>query len=742
MAAFAARALLCTLCALALGACRASSPPFWPEENCLNQVSTADYSHGVAYGPQGDVFQYMTTPPFGAASPAVNPYNGRFETFAYAGGSRHAGPMLNDSSTPCRLVARVGEPMAFTVYAEDMDAGDSVRIYVLEDPGIPNGAFVTADEPHQRCMPKCPVKAGDSFLGVDQKCVDLTTGEDLGPCPMCQSSGAVTYGIEHIPASPDGVLALFAKNYTAAGAPCGTPGGCPGASLPVKRRVWCNDAPAQSGRAYGQGKLEPQSEHGRLRKRTLTWTPLPEQGVCLHETRCTYVIKFQAFDTQGLHSSIKVFEVDVIKPRPQYSAGSFGLIVNGQQETFTDPVTSEESSVSSEAYEPRTAIEWMVAERVYKTYINCPMEFAIGLHSNDYDVTLAYTSLTMPPDAKIEWRHWTQECTDEQHTAGKGDVWTDKYGRTCGDYVTHGFCKDGGKGPKFADLQGSFMDLARDGLLPANKACCLCGAGAQPSCASHTSQQACQDNTDTAPPADAATHSAKRPYPPQNGCKWHDSVCRGQAHPYWVTQGVVPGTAAWAVSPSPPVGRKVMGIFKWTPLRGMEGDRHWVCFRGEDREGKHALDEVCSVLEVTKCHYCARVGETLKYVAEQYNFDTNWLRLWNYNYEITDPDMILRSFLPVVIGSTYKVQPGDTLARIAARLRTTVKKILEVNPDMQSPEIEPNQEVCVMPCTEEAYKDAPLNPYNGAAINGVGAGYQEQVPRLSKDPVFDYPLTR
>jgi len=58
-------------------------------------------------------------------------------------------------------------------------------------------------------------------------------------------------------------------------------------------------------------------------------------------------------------------------------------------------------------------------------------------------------------------------------------------------------------------------------------------------------------------------------------------------------------------------------------------------------------------------------------------------------------DTILRSFLPIVIGSTYKVQPGDTLARIAARLRTTVKKILEVNPDMHSPEIEPNQ-VCTL----------------------------------------------
>ena len=49
------------------------------------------------------------------------------------------------------------------------------------------------------------------------------------------------------------------------------------------------------------------------------------------------------------------------------------------------------------------------------------------------------------------------------------------------------------------------------------------------------------------------------------------------------------------------------------------------------------LPEICSTMHVAKCHYCARVGETLKYVAEQYNFDTNWLRLWNYNFQLTDP---------------------------------------------------------------------------------------------------------
>ena len=53
----------------------------------------------------------------------------------------------------------------------------------------------------------------------------------------------------------------------------------------------------------------------------------------------------------------------------------------------------------------------------------------------------------------------------------------------------------------------------------------------------------------------------------------------------------------------------------------------------------------------------------------QYNFDTNWMRLWNYNPEIEDPDHLIRSFLPITIGSTYRVQPGDTLSRVAARLR-------------------------------------------------------------------------
>lgn len=442
--------------------------------------------------------------------------------------------------------AEVGKPMSFTVYAEDMDEGDSVRIYVLEDPGIPNGAFVTADESHQRCMPKDPAKV-------------VAVGGSLEACPMCQSTGAWTYGIEMVPASPGNILAEYAANYTAAGDRCTPPTVCAGASLPMPRRVWCR--PASGAAPYGDGKLEDSSEHGRLRKRTFTWTPLPEQGICLHPTHCTYIIKFQAFDSYGLHSVIKHYEIKVTKAAPHYSAGSYGLIIDGAQETFTDPISTEESQVSSTTYQPQTMKEWMVAERVYKAYINCPMEFAIGVHANGYDVKLEYTSHSKPPGAKIEWRKWTQECYDEQDLGQ--NVWTDIYGNTCAEYVKRGWCKAGSAGPNYATVGGAggntFKTLARDGLLPANKACCACGAGVVSVCSARPTQAQCEDNADTA--------GGKRVYPPQNGCEWDGTTCRGAAHPYFVTPGVI--TSAWSVSDTPPTARRVMGLFKWTPVRSV-----------------------------------------------------------------------------------------------------------------------------------------------------------------------------
>lgn len=58
---------------------------------------------------------------------------------------------------------------------------------MLEDPGLPNGATVAPDEYYQRCLPTTNRS--------------LPTGASLGPCPVCQNSGAYFYGQPTIPAS-------------------------------------------------------------------------------------------------------------------------------------------------------------------------------------------------------------------------------------------------------------------------------------------------------------------------------------------------------------------------------------------------------------------------------------------------------------------------------------------------------------------------------------------------------------
>uniref|UniRef100_A0A7S0NF34 LysM domain-containing protein n=1 Tax=Hanusia phi TaxID=3032 RepID=A0A7S0NF34_9CRYP len=257
--------------------------------------------------------------------------------------------------------------------------------------------------------------------------------------------------------------------------------------------------------------------------------------------------------------------------------------------------------------------------------------------------------------------------------------------------------------------------------MAADQACCACGAGSYSPCSASSSAAACE-------PTDAAQMY------PRHQCVWDQSSCRGTGSGFFISPGEF--SPPWRAFSQSQQGNKVVAVFQWTPLRGMEGQTHQICMRGSHVGNSSGLAEVCAFLRVMKCYYCTRVGETLNYVAEQYNFDTNWLRLWNFNPDIQDPDLILRNYLPIVIGSTYKVQLGDTLSRVAARLRTTVKKILEVNPDMTSTDLFIDQEICVMPCTENPYAGAPLNPYIPQSIFGLSSSFVEQIPRISRDPRF------
>lgn len=47
---------------------------------------------------------------------------------------------------------------------------------------------------------------------------------------------------------------------------------------------------------------------------------------------------------------------------------------------------------------------------------------------------------------------------------------------------------------------------------------------------------------------------------------------------------------------------------------------------------------------------------------------------------------------------------GDSLESLATLFRTTVKKVLDINPDITGPDhVTPGVHLCVMPCTDTPY---------------------------------------
>jgi len=166
--------------------------------------------------------------------------------------------------------------------------------------------------------------------------------------------------------------------------------------------------------------------------------------------------------------------------------------------------------------------------------------------------------------------------------------------------------------------------------------------------------------------------------------------------------------------------------FSWKPARGQEGASYKVCYECSDLGCNKVLHDFnnqralapmvsatprCVHLNVLRCRYCAQEGDTLAYITKYYHLNTNWLRLWNSNGKqmgdssksmIGNPDTILPASTVLNVGPIYKVQAADTLIGLASRFRTTVKKLMSVNPDVgsDSKDLQAGQELCVMPCTD------------------------------------------
>lgn len=157
-------------------------------------------------------------------------------------------------------------------------------------------------------------------------------------------------------------------------------------------------------------------------------------------------------------------------------------------------------------------------------------------------------------------------------------------------------------------------------------------------------------------------------------------------------------------------GYKSRGMLRWRPLRGTEGKTLLLCVavravtQGDfastiqERNANNA-PSLCFVTTIERCSFCLEYRSTLKTVADSLLFNQHWLRLYNSNPAILNPDSIQAS-QRFVIGPLYNVTSGDTILSIAAMAKTTVKAILVNNPDVTRAEaLQPNAPLCLPLCS-------------------------------------------
>jgi len=153
-----------------------------------------------------------------------------------------------------------------------------------------------------------------------------------------------------------------------------------------------------------------------------------------------------------------------------------------------------------------------------------------------------------------------------------------------------------------------------------------------------------------------------------------------------------------------PRGVQVVYNFRYMPVRGDEGHTfNWVFSCGDQDQILPPLTSTLS-LKIELCAYTVVPMDTLTTLTRRYQLSTNWLNLWNANpTRVPDPDMNLAVGDIIKVGPVYHTMAGETLASIAGKFSTTVKQLLNVNPQLsvQTPDVElaTGTEMCVMACT-------------------------------------------
>lgn len=160
---------------------------------------------------------------------------------------------------------------------------------------------------------------------------------------------------------------------------------------------------------------------------------------------------------------------------------------------------------------------------------------------------------------------------------------------------------------------------------------------------------------------------------------------------------------------------------RWVAARGMETQVYKMCVSASDTSALRSVTS-CIQVEVPKCKYCVQAGDTLHYINKRYNLNSNWLQLWNANgieeivpnplsvaTTFSDPDEIHNGNSIINLGPSYEMQQGEDLVAVAKMLRTTVKKLLDINPDIQDATmVKAGTILCAQPCTDAYFATAQV----------------------------------
>jgi len=181
-------------------------------------------------------------------------------------------------------------------------------------------------------------------------------------------------------------------------------------------------------------------------------------------------------------------------------------------------------------------------------------------------------------------------------------------------------------------------------------------------------------------------------------------------------------------------------LVSWLPERGSEGSITRVCvvaapkswadvasstaYKSDYGSGSPRVvgggafsNQRCFVFKVERCKYCIEQGQTLLSKMRLFTPDMNWLRLWAVNgaddgdertLTIDDPDLLVSMTRVINLGLLYKPRAGENLQNVAERMRTTVRSLLMLNPDVEAQllaghgggrPLSAGTELCVIPCS-------------------------------------------